>query len=341
MIELDGSQGEGGGQILRTALALSMCTGKAVHLTNIRAKRKSPGLKRQHLTSVQAAAAISNAEIEGATIGSTEIMFSPKEIKGGNYRFSIGTAGSCTLVLQTILPALIGAKEASHIILHGGTHNPMSPPFHFLQRAFIPWLHRMGAKVEINLNRFGFYPAGGGEITAEISGGQRLTPLHLSSRGDLVKAYAESLIAGLPMHIAERELAVVKKRMSWNDEQLILHPVEGNQGPGNALLITLEYEYVTETFTGFAEKGVPAEAVAIGVIQEAQDYISSEATVGSHLADQVLLPMALAGGGFFVTTDWSQHAETNAEVIRQFLDVEIQVEKMAGGTMSVRLGSSK
>lgn len=341
MIELDGSQGEGGGQILRTALTLSMCTGKAVHLTNIRAKRKSPGLKRQHLTSVQAAAAISNAEIEGATIGSTEIIFSPKEIKGGNYRFSISTAGSCTLVLQTILPALIGAKDDSHITLHGGTHNPMSPPFHFLQRSFIPLLNRMGAKVEINLNRFGFYPAGGGEITAEISGGQSLTPLSLSSRGDLVKAYAESLIAALPMHIAERELAVVKKRMGWNDEQLILHPVDGNQGPGNALLMTLEYEHITETFTGFAEKGVPAETVANGVIEEAQGYISSEATVGSHLADQVLLPMALAGGGSFVTTDWSQHAETNADVIRQFVDVEIQIEKMAGGTMGVRLGVPK
>lgn len=340
LIELDGAQGEGGGQILRTALSLSLCTGYPICLSNIRAKRKSPGLMRQHLTAVQAAAAISGAEVEGAAIGSTRLSFIPGAVQGGDYRFSIGTAGSCTLVLQAILPALLTAKQDSRIILNGGTHNPMSPPFHFLQRAFNPLLSRMGAKVDLSLNRFGFYPAGGGEIIACITGGNSLIPLHLNSRGERVKAYAESFFAGLPAHIAERELAVVKRRLAWNDGQLFMRGLERGQGPGNALLITLEYEQVSEVFSGFAEKSVSAEAVAGGAVKAALNYMASEAAVGAYLADQLLLPMALAGGGSFTATEWSLHAATNAEVIRRFLAVDIQTEKLRSGAVQVNLISN-
>jgi RNA 3'-terminal phosphate cyclase (ATP) len=218
-IQIDGSQGEGGGQILRTALSLAIITGQAIQIKNIRAKRKTPGLMRQHLTAVNAAAAISGAEVNGA--------------QGGNYNFNIGTAGSCTLVLQTVLPALLMAEQESRLVITGGTHNTMSPPFHFLQRAFIPLLKRMGVEVELQLNRFGFYPAGGGEITATIKPSTRLMPLHLVSRGERVKAYAESYFAGLPAHIAERELAVVKQKLAWADEQLLMREINRNQGSGN------------------------------------------------------------------------------------------------------------
>jgi len=338
-IELDGSVGEGGGQILRTALTLSMCTGRPMQIKNIRAKRKKPGLMRQHLTAVQAAQAVSGAEVQGAAVGSGELSFTPGAVRGGDYCFNIGTAGSCTLVLQTILPALLMAEEDSHITLAGGTHNAMSPPFHFLQRAYEPLLARMGANLELQLNRFGFYPAGGGEISVAIKAGGPLMPLHLEGRGERLNAYAESFFAGLPAHIAERELAVVKRRLAWSDEQLFMSGVNHDQGPGNALLITLEYEHVTEVFTGFGERGVSAETVANRTVQEARQYVASDATVSHYLADQLLLPMALAGGVSFIATEWSQHAATNAEVIQHFLPVSIETRKTESGSVLVVLSS--
>lgn len=334
---IDGAFGEGGGQILRTALTLAMCTGKPIRIANIRANRKKPGLLRQHLTAVEAAAAICGADIQGARLNSTELSFTPGSIKGGDYQFSIGTAGSCTLVLQTVLPALLTANQDSSITVSGGTHNPMSPPFHFLQRAFVPLLQKMGAKVDLELNRFGFYPAGGGRITAKISPGSQLVPLHLKERGERINAYAESYTAGLPAHIAERELAEVKKRLSWREDQLLLRAISPDQGPGNVLLITFEHENLTEVFTGFAELGVSAESVAKGAVLAVQNYIAGNAAVNTYLADQLLLPMALAGGGSFTATDWSQHAATNAKVIEQFLPVKISPQKTGQGMVLVEL----
>ncbi len=336
-IQIDGSQGEGGGQILRTALSLAIITGQAIQIINIRAKRKTPGLMRQHLTAVNAAAAISGAEVNGAQVGSTELSFNPGKVQSGDYHFNIGTAGSCTLVLQTVLPALLTAAADSRVVITGGTHNTMSPPFHFLQRAYIPLLSKMGAHVELELNRFGFHPAGGGEIGATINSGNQLKPLNLETRGEKVNAYAESYFAGLPTHIAERELAVVKQKLSWADDQLLLREINRNQGPGNVLLITLEHEYVTEVFTGFAERGVAAEIVAKGAVSQAQKYLTSNAAVDTYLANQLLLPMALAGGGSFTATEWSQHAATNAEVISRFLPVRIETEKAKDGIFKVKI----
>jgi RNA 3'-terminal phosphate cyclase (ATP) len=336
-IEIDGSQGEGGGQILRTALALSVITGQAFHIHDIRARRKSPGLMRQHLTAVRAAAAISGAELVGAEVGSTELNFCPGRLKGGDYRFDIGTAGSCTLVLQTALPALMMAPEDSRVVITGGTHNTMSPPFHFLQRAFLPLLRRMNVEVDLQLNRFGFYPAGGGEMVANIKGGAKLTPLHLAERGSALNAYAESYIAGLPIHIAERELALVKWKLAWDDEQLRLHELDTNQGPGNVLLITLAHEHITEVFTGFAEHGVLAEHVAQSTVAKVHKYMASAAAVGTNLADQLLLPLALAGGGSFTAAEWSQHADSNAEVIHKFLPVRFDTKETANGIIQVEV----
>lgn len=334
LLELDGSEGEGGGQILRTALSLSICTGTPFRIVNIRAKRKTPGLMRQHLTAVQAAAEICGATLEGERAGSQTLSFTPGPVRGGDYRFSIGTAGSCTLVFQTVLPALLRADAPSRVELHGGTHNPLAPPFHFLERAFLPVLRRMGAEVSLELKRCGFYPAGGGEFIARISP-TALTPLTLDEPGPRRHAYAESFIAALPLHIARRELEVVGKRMGWPAEQLLLRGLSNDQGPGNALLMTVEQAHVTEVFAGFGEKGVTAEAVAERTAKEALRYLASGAAVGPYLADQLLLPLALAGGGSFTASALSRHAVTNAEVIRRFLAIDIRTEDLGNGAVRI------
>lgn len=340
-ITINGSQGEGGGQILRTALSLSMCTGKPLHIKHIRGKRKNPGLMRQHLTAVQVAAQICNADIQGASVGSQELFFKPAQIRGGQYTINIGTAGSCVLVLQTVLPALLQADQSSQINLSGGTHNPMSPPFHFLQRAFLPLLQRMGAAVEVSLERYGFYPAGGGQLQLRITPRGRLSPLHLPERGVLIKSYAESLIAGLPLHIAERELSHIQRELDWHDEQLQLLEIDPHQGPGNVVFITQEHEHVTEVFAAFGEKGVSAEAVAAKVIKASRHYQASHAAVDQYLADQLLLPMALAGGGSFTTTEWSLHAATHASIIEQCLPMTIEHKKMPNNLIRVTLTSGQ
>lgn len=312
---------------MRTALTLSMITGQPFRIVNIRANRPKPGLIRQHLVAVQAAADISNADIGSAAVGAQTLQFMPGKIKGGNYQFAIGTAGSCTLVLQTLLPALLYADAPSVVSITGGTHNSMAPPAHFLQRAYGRVLAAMGADIAIDLKRFGFYPAGGGEIEAKVSPCRLLQPLELMSRGERVSGYAESFIAGVPADVAKRELACVKTAMGWDDAQLAIRGLPHDQGPGNALLVTLESQHVTEVFCAFGEKMVRSEAVAKKAISQVRQYIASGAAVGEHLADQIMLPLALAGSGRFSTDCVSQHALTNAEVIEQFLPVRITFEE--------------
>jgi RNA 3'-terminal phosphate cyclase (ATP) len=320
-IEIDGSIGEGGGQILRTALSLSMITGTPFEIKNIRANRPKPGLLRQHLTAVLAAKEVCSARVEGAEMGSPSLTFQPGAVKGGAYTFAIGSAGSATLVLQTILPALLFADTESHITIDGGTHNSMAPPAHFLERTFVPLLNRMGASVSVTLARFGFYPAGGGRITARVVPCKKLSPLLLTTRGARTENYAEAFIAGVPGHVGRRELDVIGTAMGWDETQLLMRGLADAQGPGNVVLITLAHENVTEVFTAFGEKGVAAEAVAQKALAETHEYIASTAAVGKHLADQLLIPMALAGAGSFTTTKISDHTATNMSVIKQFLPV--------------------
>ena len=327
MIELDGATGEGGGQILRTALTLSMITGQPFRIANIRANRPKPGLMRQHLVAVQAAAQVCGAEIGETSVGSQTLEFVPKKIKGGEYKFAIGTAGSCTLVLQTLLPALLYADTPSVIQVTGGTHNPMAPPAQFLQRAYARVLADMGATIDIQLNRFGFYPAGGGEVIARIEPCKQLQAIEMMTPGKRLSAYAESFIAGVPANVAKRELECIGTSMGWDESQLLVRGLSGDQGPGNALLVTLEHEHVTEVFCAFGEKMVRAEAVAKHATQQVRHYLASGAALGEHLADQVMLPMALAGSGRFSTDLVSKHATTNAAVIGQFLPVGISFEE--------------
>ena len=326
MIQLDGAAGEGGGQILRSALALSMITGQPFRITRIRANRAKPGLMRQHLVAVQAAARISGATVTGAEPGSSELGFIPGRVKGGDYHFAIGTAGSCTLVLQTIVLALLYAEQPSTIRITGGTHNVMAPPVQFLQQAYLPLLARMGAEVDVELIRYGFYPAGGGELVATVKPCAQLRQMVLNERGRLVAEYADAFVAGLPPSVGTRELGCIGTAMGWEEAQLRMHRLAGEQGPGNAVLITLEHEQVTEVFAGFGAKALRAEAVAQEAIGQALEYRASDAAVGEHLADQLMLPMALAGGGSFTASTVSSHAETNAAVIARFLPVVIVFE---------------
>lgn len=323
MIELDGSQGEGGGQILRTSLSLSMITGRSFRIQHIRANRARPGLMRQHLVAVQAAAHVCGAQLSHAEVGSQVLEFNPGPIQAGAYHFAIGTAGSCTLVLQTVVPALLYASRPSTVRISGGTHNAMAPPVEFLQRAYARVLASMGASIDIALLRAGFYPAGGGEVLTTVQPCARLQEIDLTERGEALDAYAEALVAGIPPSVAQRELDCVGASLNWQDGQLFVKELPREQGPGNALLITLEHEHVTEVFTGFGEKRKRAEDVAEGVLAELMSYTKTGAAVGEHLADQIMLPMALAGGGRFTTSHVSQHAITNAEVIGKFLPIEI------------------
>jgi RNA 3'-terminal phosphate cyclase (ATP) len=327
MIEIDGAAGEGGGQVLRTALTLSMITGQPFRVKNIRAGRQKPGLLRQHLVAVQAAAQVSGASVTGAELGSQSLVFSPGPVKGGDYVFAIGSAGSCTLVLQTLILALLHADAPSTVRITGGTLNPMAPPAQFVQRSYCRALAAMGAQVEVDVLRAGFYPAGGGVVTASVTPCAQLKPLTLMVPGRRVASYAEAFCAGVPSSVGRRELACVGTGMGWDDAQLRMRGLPAEQGPGNAVLITLEHEIVTEVFTGFGEKSVRAEAVAKGAMQEARRYIASQAAVGEHLADQLMLPLALAGSGSFTTDTVSQHALTNAQIIARFLPVAIRFEE--------------
>jgi RNA 3'-terminal phosphate cyclase (ATP) len=326
VITIDGSHGEGGGQILRSALSLAVCTGQAFRIERIRAKREKPGLLRQHVTAARAAAEISGAEVEGCAVGSTSLTFKPRALRAGEYSFSIGTAGSCTLVLQTVLPPLLTAPQPSVIRISGGTHNKAAPPVEYLARAFLPLIARMGATVDLTLERHGFYPRGGGVIEAHITPASRLQAIELPARGARSRSFAEAYISAVPTHVAERELAIVGERMNWLPEQLKIRGLQADMGPGNVLVLTVEYEHVTEVFIGFGERGRSAESVAEDVVREARDYLAHDAPVGPHLADQLLLPMALGALTSFVTTAPTPHFESNVEVIRAFTGKRVSVE---------------
>ena len=252
MISIDGSFGEGGGQILRTSLALSLVTGKPFRIERIRSRRHRPGLMRQHLTAANAAAAIGQAAVTGNNLGSQTLTFAPNTVRPGSYRFDVGTAGSCTLVLQTVLPALMTAASGSEVVLDGGTHNPHAPPFDFLARSFLPVVGAMGPKAVAHLERAGFYPAGGGRVRVSVTPAERLLPVELLERGKVVRRSARALVSNLPASIGEREMRVVRRRLSLSDDCISIEAA-ASPGPGNAVVIEIKSEHVTEVFTEFGQ----------------------------------------------------------------------------------------
>lgn len=327
MITIDGSQGEGGGQILRTSLALSLVTRQPFRIERIRARRQKPGLLKQHLTAVKAAKTVGCAEVEGAALSSQTLEFRPGPVNPGNYRFAVGTAGSATLVLQTVLPALLTASGHSTLTLEGGTHNPMAPPFDFLARCFVPLIHRMGPSVELELRRHGFFPAGGGQFHARIQPSEKLSRLDLLERGSIRNRQARILVSKLPEHVSKRELAVIRDELKWRADECAVEAVPYPVGPGNVVVLAIETEHVTEVFTGFGERGRPAEEVARSAVQAAKTWLEADVPVDEHLADQLLIPMALAGGGSFRTTKPSLYTTANAEAIQRFLPVQFRIEQ--------------
>lgn len=341
-LTLDGRQGEGGGQILRSGLALAAVLGRPFELTHIRGGRKSPGLKRQHLACVRAAAAITGCEAEGASLGSNRIRLEPGPVRPGDYTFSIGSAGSCNLVLQTVLMPLLLADGPSEILIEGGTHNSMSPPTDALIQSFLPLVQRMGGRVELTLERAGFVPAGGGRVRVRIEPATFPQPLELVERGPDSARSAVIHYAHISGEIPARQSRLLRSALPMLGENIELCEHEDSAGPGNALSVIIGHTNVCEVFTAFGAKSVPSRRLVGGLAKAVRRYLTSDVPVGPHLADQLLLPMALLGGGRFLTAPPSAHTTTNADVINAFLGPDtVQLEEAPKGSCSVRVRAAQ
>lgn len=323
-IEIDGAAGEGGGQVLRTCLGLSLVTGEPVHIRDVRAGRQKPGLLRQHLTALRGAATVGGADVEGGELGSRDVRFRPRGLRGGSHRFAVGSAGSATLVLQTVLPALLRAPEPTELVIEGGTHNKSAPPFDFLERAFLPLLRQMGGAVQVALERPGFYPRGGGRFTVKVTPAP-LEPLALLERGE-ARLSAVARVAAVPDSVADRELAVVGAGLAIDDDDLERQTLERRCGPGNVVFVEARMHGHSEVFTAFGERRASAEVVAQRAVDECRRWLAADVPVGEHLADQLLLLQALAGGGVFRTVRPSQHTRTQADIIERFLPVSVRFD---------------
>jgi RNA 3'-terminal phosphate cyclase (ATP) len=336
-IHIDGSQGEGGGQIVRSSLALSLVTGRPFTIENLRGRREKRGLARQHLTAVRAAVQVGNAEVAGDEVGSHSLAFRPTKLKAGEYKFAIGTAGSTTLVLQTVLPALLISDGPSRITLEGGTHNHRAPSFEFLAKAYLPLINRMGARVTVELQRRGFYPVGGGRFVVTIEPTKSLTGFDLLERGSDGECHATAIVSRLPEHIGKRELDYIADRIDWPPEAFHLDVLTDGFGPGNAVVLEVQSQRITEVFTGIGRRGVPAEQVAEEALQEMREYLAASVPIGYHLADQLMLPFGIAAwqtghGGSFRTLPLTCHSTTHMEILRTFLNCYITSESDDEGT---------
>lgn len=329
--------GEGGGQVLRTTLGLSLVTGTPVRIENIRARRDKPGLRPQHSTCVTAAARVGAAHVVGNAVGSRTLEFEPSGVHPGVHHFDIGTAGASCLVLQTILPALMLADAPSRVVIEGGTYNTRAASVGFLEKTFLPVLARFGPTVSMRVERHGFYPAGGGRVVFEIQPVEALTPFELLARGEKRDVKARAIVARLPRHVAEREAEGMSKALSLGAGDVDIVELTDTRGPGNAVEIEIVHEHVTEVVTEHGRRGLPAERVAALAVHEAREYLDSDAPVGPHLADQLLIPCALAKGGTFRTLAPTLHSTTNAEVIQLLLGTTFRFETEPSGTCRVEV----
>jgi RNA 3'-terminal phosphate cyclase (ATP) len=337
---VDGSFGEGGGQILRTSLSLSAITGRPFTIGNIRLNRKPPGLRPQHLLSVTSAGEVCGARVSGADVGAREISFEPGALRSGAYRFDVGTAGATALVLQTLFfPLALGGGE-SEVGITGGTHVPMSPCYHYLAMQWLPALRRIGFDAEVEMSKAGFFPQGGGRIRARISPRDSLRPLRLTERGRLKQITGISAIANLPLHIAERQRDRAVSRLRAKDLDPAIQIIQmPSPGKGTMLLLFAEFEHATSCHFSLGAIGKRAERVADEACDEFLEFLSIEAAVERHLADQLLVPLALLQGESMYTTDKiTPHLLTNAEIVKMFLAVEIVIEGEPGrpGKVAVR-----
>ena len=342
IIKIDGSYGEGGGQILRSTLTLAAILGKPIHITNIRAGRKKPGLQPQHLTGVRAVAEICNGKLEGDELLSTEIKFTPGEIKSGNYEFDVmkvrSSAGSTGMIFQQAAPVLAFAKEKSNLTLRGGTHVPWAPPIDYLAKVFLPTLFDMGFHAKIETINWGWYPMGQGEVKAEIHPFKdSLSPILLNERGQLKRISGVSAVCHLPMSIAERQkdqgYGKLRDKKFRSDIELLSVP---GLGQGTFFFIMAEFENALAGFSSLGKRGKPAEEVADDAVNEFLTYYKTEAAIEKHLGDQLILYMALAKGkSSFTVSEISSHILTNIWAVEQFLPVKFEVKGNLGGSGEV------
>lgn len=321
LLQLDGSSG--GGQMLRTALSLSAITGQGFAMSSIRGKRPRPGLMRQHLTCVLATAEVCGAAVEGAEIGSTEITFRPHSIRAGNYHFSIGTAGSTALLFQTLLPVLLSADGPSELRMEGGTHNPMAPPYEFLNEVFLPALGQAGVSCGLELGSAGFIPVGGGELRARIAPCPEFVPLDLTTRQSYDPPMIRLVYRNLPQGILER--TIEGAREIFPNLEAIIEPAAPGPSSGLCALVSVKGSGLSEMSSTCADRGIRAEQVGRRAAKPLRDFLGAAVPVGRHLADQLLIPMALAGEGIFLTMKPDPHVTTNIAVIERFLPVTFRV----------------
>lgn len=328
MIEIDGSLGEGGGQVLRTALALSILTRQELHLTHLRAQRTKPGLMAQHLASVQAAAEVCRAAVEGAVIGSQTLTFRPGEVQSGRYQFEIRTAGATTLVLQTVFLPLTRAQSASTLTITGGTHVAWSPCFEFLSRHWLHYLQQMGFSAELALDQAGFYPPGGGRLRAVIRPTASIHPLTLLERGALQGIQGISAVANLDLEIAKRQKHQALGRLESRCRETKIQACKvPSPVKGTYLFLLAEFTGARAGFSALGAPGKPAERVADEAVDSLEAFLATDGAIDPYLADQLLLPMALADGiSRFRTSKVTQHMLTNAEIIRRFLPAAIEIQ---------------
>lgn len=338
MITIDGSEGEGGGQMVRNACALSLVTGQPFQISHIRGKRSKPGLMRQHVTALEAACAISGSECVGLAVGSSAIEFRPGQVTPGDYHFAVGTAGSTGLVLQTVLMPLAMASGPSRLVLEGGTHNPSAPPFDFIERSFLPIINNMGPHVSARLVRHGFFPRGGGRIEITIDPAP-LRPLECINRGALEGVSGQVLFSGLPFEIAERLLARAKRDLAdWPEEAFAVRQLPADEGPGVILMLEACHAHATELVSGFGQMGLPAERLAKTAAARMNGYVASSAFAGPYLADQLILPLALAGSGSFTTVKPSAHTLTAIDIVQRFTGQQIASSRQPEGSVRFAIG---
>lgn len=324
MIQIDGSYGEGGGQIIRTSVSLAAITGREIRIDQIRAKRSKPGLQPQHLMSVKAAAELCQAETYGAAVGSTSLTFKPtRPVRAGDYRFDIGTAGSAPLVAQTVLVPLAFTGQPCKVTVTGGTHNPMAPSSDYLEHIYAPALREMGVSVAVNSPRAGFYPAGGGLLEVELTGSASLHPIHRLDRGPLKRLQAIVTTSGLADHVFNRARTVIESRLPMAK---VVHEEKPSSGAGAAVVLVAEHEGGSAGFTGLGEKGKPMERVAEEAIDLYEEWAGQDAPVDEHLADQLVLPAVFASGqSSWRTSETTEHLRSVLWLVEHFMPVSYEI----------------